>query len=92
MTEQQRKLARHALGLNGKRKMSYRNRFYAATGDSDHAEWMAMMHAGQADRATATAPLDCFWLTRKGAEMALNKGEKLDPEDFPRQRERTHAD
>lgn len=26
---------------------------------------------------------DFFWLTRAGAEMALEPGERLDPEDFP---------
>lgn len=26
---------------------------------------------------------DCFYLTRRGAESALKKGESLDAEDFP---------
>jgi hypothetical protein len=27
--------------------------------------------------------MDAFWLTTKGAEMALDQAERLSPEDFP---------
>ncbi len=87
LTPRQRELARHALGLNGERKSSYRNRFVAGPGHDDHPEWMRLCRKGAAERRTARAVLggsDLFWLTRQGAEAALNAGETLDPEDFPR--------
>lgn len=90
MTEQQRKLARHALGLDGRRKMSYRNRFFAVPEESNYAQWDAMVKAGLAKMEPVRqneGHLAFFWLTRKGAGMALNKGEKLDPEDFPKEKQ-----
>lgn len=87
LTSRQRDLARHALGLNGQRKQSYRNRFVADPGHDDHPEWMKLCRKGAAGMRTAHAMLgrsDLFWLTRQGAEAAMNAGETLDPEDFPR--------
>ena len=85
-TKQQRDLARHALGLPNRRKQSYRNSFITGPGSIDYDAWMAMVgmraavqHAG----SPLTGGDPCFVLTRGGAEMALNDGEKLDPEDFP---------
>lgn len=80
-------LSRHALGLDGRRKTSYRNRFVIGPGSEDYAAWMAMVEAGDATRRDgATVPFggcDVFYLTEQGAKKALNRGEKLDPEDFP---------
>jgi hypothetical protein len=84
VTPAQRYLARHFLGLdnpsaNGK---SYRNRYYARRG---HAAWIVlhdMVGEGLANLSDENGETT-FWLTRKGAELALNPGEKLDPEDFP---------
>ncbi|PXW75938.1 hypothetical protein C7451_106102 [Blastomonas natatoria] len=87
MTSEQIELARHALGLDGQRKRSYRNRYVTGPGGSDHPAWLAMVEAGDAKkRDGSTLPFggdDIFWLTRQGAEKALRKGEKLCPEDFP---------
>lgn len=84
MTAEQRYKARHALGLDGVRKRSYRNRYVCPEGDAD---WSAMVAAGWATmRPAASVPFGgcaVFYLTRTGAELALNKGETLDPEDFP---------
>lgn len=78
MTARQITLARHALGLDGQRTVSFRNRFVAGPGHTDYPEWMAMATTGHARRRD-----DFFWLTRQGAELALRPGERLDPEDFP---------
>jgi hypothetical protein len=84
MTPEQRKLARHALGLPNGQKRSYRNRFYAAVGSEDEARWIGPCAQGMAVRSPCSSPtLIFFCLTRKGAESALAKGEKLDLEDFP---------
>lgn len=81
MTPRQRELARHALGLPNDRRRSYRNRFLAGGLCED---WNAMTAAGLAE---AGQPDDLgrtwFWLTRAGAEAALDRGEMLCPEDFP---------
>lgn len=77
-------LARHALGLDGSRKRSYRNRYIVSPGTSQHATWMAMVESGDAAIFRhAVPPNDLFQLTRAGAEAVLRPGESLDPEDFP---------
>src|SRR5690606_27160603 len=86
MTPEQRNLARHALGLPNKRRMSYRNHFVTGPGCSDYDRWMGMVERGHAKRRDAS-PLSggdpVFWLTGSGAKLALARGERLDPEDFP---------
>lgn len=87
MTKTQRDLARHALGLPNKRKVSYRNYFVTGEGSSDYDHWVAMVAMG-ASRQRKGNDLsggdDVFRLTRAGAEYALNDGEKLSSEDFPK--------
>jgi hypothetical protein len=88
MEDEHRELARHALGLSDgrRRKVTYRNHFVTGQGSDDHAPWMAMVEAGHAIRRYGnplTGGDDLFRLTRAGAELALNRGEKLCPEDFP---------
>lgn len=83
MTPEQKFLARHALGLT-RFPTSYRNRFHAVVGTSDYREWREMVDAGDALRYPwATSYGDLFTLTHRGAEAALEQGERLDPEDFP---------
>lgn len=89
MTPEQVKLARHALGLPNKRRISYRNYFVAGPGHSDFVEWVVMVAAGNARSRTPSQIRggdSTFWLTAKGAKAALKPGEKLDPEDFPEHR------
>lgn len=83
MTPTQRRLARHALGLPNKSMRSYRNRFLLNfdTGDVNEAEWASMADQGFA-ACERMANLDCYRLTRTGAELALEPGERLDEEDF----------
>jgi hypothetical protein len=86
MTEKQRELARHALGLPNKMRMSYRNRFVAGVDHDDYVDWMQMVVEGNACvRQGSTIPFggdSLFWLTKDGALQALNPREKLDQEDF----------
>lgn len=84
LTDQQRALARHALGIEGRRQ-SYRNHYVVDAG-TDHEAWCAMVEAGLARRRPGnplTGGMDLFRLTRAGAEAAIDPGERLDPEDFP---------
>lgn len=93
MTPQQRTIARHALGFDKGHgnKRSYRNHFSASFGSPNWWRWMQMTRKGLADHEEGESDLyslhwqrmDIFWLTRQGAEMALNRGEGLDKEDFP---------
>ncbi len=85
LTDEQRNLARHALGLTSRPK-SYRNRYFCTPGGGAHAEWMQMVSAGLAGTDGPDGSeegLTFFWLTRRGAEAALMPGEKLCAEDFP---------
>jgi hypothetical protein len=86
MTPRQRELARHALGLDGRRSQSYRNRFVAGPDHDDFEDWELMVARRLAGRRSGDQMLggsDLFWLTYRGALQALNDGETLDPEDFP---------
>lgn len=86
MTPEQISLARHALGLNGCQRKSYRNHFATGPNDGiDHAQWEAMVAAGYAvkQRHRLATGMDLFSLTTQGACAVLRPGEKLDPEDFP---------
>ena len=86
MTDQQVALARHALGLPNARKRTHRNHFCAGPGHDDYEQWEAMVNAGYAiKRASSmlTAGDVFFHLTRAGAELALQPGERLCPEDWP---------
>ncbi len=86
MTDRQRELARHALGLPNKMRTSYRNRFVAVSGHDDYEDWLRMVLDGYAEmRDHGTLPYaggSLFWLTETGARQALNPREKLDREDF----------
>lgn len=86
MDERQTELARHALGLDGKRKRSFRNSFVTHPGGSDHSFWMGMVNDGDAvvvaGRRLPFGGDDLFVLTTVGASRALRDGETLDPEDF----------
>lgn len=84
LTDYQRHLCRHALGLPNKPNCSYRNRFLAARGGRDYAHWRDIVDMGYALRYPwHTSYGDMFVLTRDGAEAILERDECLDPEDFP---------
>lgn len=86
MTPRQINFARHALGLDGTRVVSYRNYFVTGAGSSDYRDWLEIVANG--DATSRASKLfggdDIFYLTRSGAEKALRPGERLDVEDFPK--------
>lgn len=90
MTPRQIELARHALGLPNSFRTSYRNRYMVPQGTADYRDWLQMVAEGNAtrpkDHAAKKWPTGdrMFYLTKAGAELALEPGEKLDREDFPR--------
>ena len=85
MTVEQRELARHALGLPNRNKTSYRNRYVC---NESHPVWSELVRLGLATmRPAHTVPFGgcaLFYLTEDGAKLALDKGEKLCREFFPR--------
>ncbi|UQD69248.1 hypothetical protein JEY40_24850 [Bradyrhizobium japonicum] len=83
MNTVQRKMARHALGLDGERKRSYRNRYFASIDTPGENEWNDLCRRGLAMREKGGDKLVHFYLTDEGARQALDEGEILDPEDFP---------
>lgn len=84
MNPEQKTLARHALGLPNNKRTSYRNRYVCPETDP---HWSNMVENGLATvRKGETLPFGgsaSFYLTRKGAEAALEPREKLSPDDFP---------
>ena len=84
LTKRERELARHALGLPNQWQQSYRNRFVAANVPGDYDVWLSLKDKGAASSMGAGAGKTYFWLTFEGAKAALENGERLDTEDFPR--------
>ena len=88
MTETQKKLARHALGLPNKQNTSYRNRFCTGPGCTDYPEWQAMVATG--DAVERTGPLwggdSMFYLTLKGALAVRGPKEHISREDAEQMR------
>lgn len=79
-------VARHALGLTGDRKRSYRNYFTAGEDHADYQKWMGIVAKGLAVRIDRRGMMGGDWLfhlTYDGAEQALYEGESLDDSDFP---------
>jgi hypothetical protein len=84
MTPTQRRLARHALGLPNRTMCSYRNR-YSVNGRShsnQRSDWVDMRYKGYAELFDVSATMNHYRLTRTGAQLALDPGERLDEEDF----------
>ena len=86
MTPAQRELARHALGLPNANGKSFRNRYFTPAHGHVTEQWREMVAAGEAEGGTPARRMATifFRLTRKGAEQALDPGECLCFEDFPR--------
>lgn len=82
----ERDMARHALGLPNRERTSYRNHFVTDREGADGRVWMRMVEKGAATvrkGSPLTGGDDLFRLTHAGAMAALNRPEKLCPEDFP---------
>ena len=84
MTPEQKTLARQALGLPNPENKSFRNHYFSGR---EHQDWGAMVAAGEAAsepaRNSVVVGYTRFYLTRAGAELALEEGETLDGEHFP---------
>ena len=82
----QRRLARHALGLRNAKKRSYRNRYCSPPKGEAFNAWLGLEQRGLAisDPPQRSGNV-MFYLTQVGAEAALEPGETLCPEDFPRE-------
>lgn len=83
MTDEQRKMARHALGLPNRHNVSYRNHYCIGPGGHGYAEWEDLVAKGLAVKRTS--PIfggdDIFHLTLSGALMARNSNEHLSQQD-----------
>jgi len=84
MTPRQVDLARHALGLPNRMRMSYRNFFFAGPGQSNFDDLIEMVAIDIAIISRRYEFMgECFRLTRAGAEAVLKPGERLCADDFP---------
>lgn len=79
MSDTEKRLARHALGLPHPGGRSYRNWYIAALGSDVLDQWRSMVQRHYA----VEHRVGCFRLTLAGAQAALEPGESLDTEDFP---------
>lgn len=83
MTPDQRKMARHALGLEQGPRVSYRNRYVAGLGSPQEAAWDDLVKRGMAERGHEGLAIVGFHLTEVGARSVLKSDEQLCREDFP---------
>lgn len=88
MTDKQRELARHALGLPNKKNISYRNHFCVGVGGDGYADWEEMVANGDAVKRTSNLwdGDDMFYLTLKGALAARGPKEHISREDAEQMR------
>jgi hypothetical protein len=88
MTDSQKQLARHALGLPNKKHTSCRNHFCAGSGHTDWPDWMAMVAQGDAVRRTGPCwgGDSMFYLTLQGALAAREPNEHISREDAAQMR------
>lgn len=88
MTEKQRQMARHALGLPNKRNESYRNRYCIGQDSEDWSLWIDLCEKKLALRLVS--PMfggdDMFYLTLAGALEAREPGEHISRSDAEKMR------
>ncbi len=83
INDRQKRLVRHALGLDGTRRSTYRNRWITHPNSDDRDEWQALVDQGLAQKKPwGNAGMEIFWATKKLALSVLDSGERLDREDF----------
>lgn len=80
MTPEQRRLARHALGLDNS-KTVYRNRYIAARLSQDDSAWSQLCDEGLAVHVRIDEATRTYALTLRGAIAAMERHETL-PRDF----------
>lgn len=79
LTPGEEKKIRHALGLNGRAKITYRNFYYAAGFDAD--AWRELVKRGLAVEGKSGQLATWFHVTRAGWEAVKRKKEKLGPDE-----------
>lgn len=84
LTAEQKRLARHALGLGDRRrKHAYRNRFNADDGSDADREWREMVRLGAAGRLrNKLTPGATYMLTLRGALAVMEPHETIDAEEL----------
>ncbi len=85
MTTEQRRLARHALGIDySSSRRSYRNYYSAPIGTPVERQWQEMVQLGWAVAGRQHRDLRDYSLTYTGAKLAIDEeaGESLDKDDF----------
>lgn len=84
MTDKQRQMARHALGLPNKRHVTNRDYYCIGEGGDGYAEWMSMVAEGYAvkrQHSSAFGGDDIFYLTMIGVRLALEPHEHISRDD-----------
>jgi hypothetical protein len=83
MTEKQKQLARHALGLPNKENTTYRNHYCIGVGGDSYSDWEDLVSKGLAVKRTGPhwGGDDMFYLTLEGARQALGPREHISRED-----------
>lgn len=80
LTAKQREIVRHAIGFDGRHKMTYRNHFVTGPDTEDYAAWMDLVRKGFARHRPGgqlSGGDDIFWATRELALSVRNKDEHL---------------
>jgi hypothetical protein len=94
MTDRQRELARHALGLPNKKNTTYRNHFCIGPGGDGYEDWEDLVSKGLALKCAGAhcnrpwGENDMFYLTLKGALMVREPKEHISREDAADMRRR----
>ncbi len=88
MTERQRRLARHALGLPNRQNTTYRHHFCIEEGGDGYADWEDLVSQGLAVKAKGGERWmgDFFYLTLDGARAVLEPNEHISQEDAAKMR------
>jgi hypothetical protein len=79
LTTKEAELLRHALGLNPRSKVTYRNAFLA--GPFDQERWHSLVERGYAIEGHKQSLGVYFHVTRKGFEAVKKNGDKLGPDE-----------
>jgi len=83
LTERQREFVRHAIGLNGRSKMTYRNHFVIGKGGDGYEDWMDLVRKGYAHHRAGSEISggdDVFWATRETALAVRKPREHVSPD------------
>ncbi len=93
ISDSQREMARHALGLPNKKRTSYRNHYCIGPGGDGYEDWDDLAAKGLAIRRTGPdwGGDDMFYLTLNAALAVREPGEHISREDAQQMRSREDA-